>query len=151
MRRFLILAAAFIGTIHGADNECPYLNAATAAGVLNGAVKVSVSNSACDFTRVAEPPLWALRIEVENIGGPGEFAKRAAKCGSGDEVLKAIGNEAVACSYSGQKGEIAEQVMGRVRKQAFLVRVSTTDTSAARADLRDKARKVAEQVAGFLF
>jgi hypothetical protein len=33
----------------------------------------------------------------------------------------------------------------------FLVRFSTSDRTAAAAPLREKARKIAEQVAGFLF
>ena len=54
-----------------------------------------------------------------------------AQCGSGAEQLKAIGNEAQACAYQGKPGWIAEQVVGRVRDQAFLVRISTKDQSAA--------------------
>jgi hypothetical protein len=54
--------------------------------------------------------------------------------------MKAIGNEAVACSDGG-----AEQVVGRVREHAFLVRLSGTPGA------RVKVRGIAEQVAGILF
>jgi len=146
-----LLAAALLPVIGAAEEKCPWLNAATAAGVLGGAVKTSVTHTACEFVRQGGSSESALRIEVETIAAPGEFAARAAQCGSGAEPLKAIGNEAVACTYADKKGQRAEQVVGRVRNQAFLVRVSSNDRSATAAGLRDKARKVAEQVAGFLF
>jgi hypothetical protein len=49
-----------------------------------------------------------------------------------------------------KKGETAEQAAGRVRKQAFLVRISAGE-GFSREKLREKATKVAEQVAGNLF
>lgn len=86
-----------------------------------------------------------MRIEVGPTNAP------HAQCASPAEQLSAIGNEARACAYQGKPGWIAEQVVGRVRDQAFLVRISTKDQSAAPKVLREKARKVAEQVAGILF
>jgi hypothetical protein len=65
--------------------------------------------------------------------------------------VKAVGNEAVACTADEKPGWLAEQVVGRVRDQAFLVRVGSNDRAAAPKDLREKARGVAEQVAGYLF
>jgi hypothetical protein len=41
--------------------------------------------------------------------------------------------------------------VGRVRDRVFLIRIGTNDRSAQPAELRDKARKIAEQVAGILF
>ena len=147
----LLLTAALLPLICAAEEKCPWLNAATAAGVLGGTVKTSITQSACEFVRRDGSTESALRIEVETMVAPREFASRAAQCGSGAEALKAIGNEAVACSHSEKKGQMAEQVVGRVRNQAFLVRVSSDDRAAAASALREKARKVAEQVAGFLF
>lgn len=86
-----------------------------------------------------------MRIEVGPANAP------HAQCGSPAEQLRAIGNEAQACTYQGKPGWIAEQVVGKVRDQAFLVRISTKDQSAAPKILREKARKIAEQVAGILF
>lgn len=145
------MLVALLPLICAAEDKCPWLNAATAAGVLGGAVKAVVTQTACQFTRQDGSSQSALRIEVEIIAAPSEFASRAAQCGSGAAPLKAIGNEALACTYAEKNGQKAEQVVGRVRNQAFLVRVSTSDESAAAKDLREKARKVAEQVAGFLF
>ncbi|HLM97942.1 MAG TPA: hypothetical protein VK335_01585 [Bryobacteraceae bacterium] len=147
----LLLTAALLPLICAAEVKCPWLNAATAAGVLGGAVTANVTQGTCEFVRRDDSSKSALRIEVDTLATPREFASRAAQCGSGAEALKAIGNEAVACTHSGKQGQIAEQVVGRVRNQAFLVRVSTDDRGATPAGLREKARKVAEQVAGFLF
>ena len=136
----LILALAFCMPVL-AEERCTWLNAATAAGVLGGEVQTTLSPGTCEFVRQET----ALRIEVGATNAP------HAKCGPGAEQLKAIGNEAQACAYRGKPGWIGEQVVGRVRDQAFLVRVSAKDQSAAPKVLREKARKVAEQVAGILF
>ena len=128
-----------------AENRCPWLNAATAGGVLGGAVQATVTTTSCEFVRQNGAHVAALRIEVAAVSAP------HAQCASGAAPLKAIGNEAVACSYEGKQGWIAEQVVGRVRDQGFLVRISTNGRSSTAKDLREKARTVAEQVAGILF
>ncbi len=135
-----ILAIAFCLPVL-AEDRCTWLNAATAAGVLGGAVQTTLAPGVCEFVRQET----SLRIEVGATNAP------HAQCGPSGEQLKAIGNEAQACAYQGKPGWIAEQVVGRVRDQAFLVRISTKDPSAAPKILREKARKVAEQVAGILF
>jgi hypothetical protein len=124
-----------------AEDRCTWLNAATAAGVLGGEVHMTVTPGSCEFVHQET----ALRIEVGATNAP------HTQCGSGAEQLKAIGNEAQACAYQAKPGWIAEQVVGRVRDQAFLVRISTKDQTAAPKILREKVRKVAEQVAGILF
>ncbi|MGO4882713.1 MAG: hypothetical protein ACLP59_18125 [Bryobacteraceae bacterium] len=91
-----------------------------------------------------------LRIETETLHSPAEFKAYATRCHSATTPLKAIGNEALACSDN-SGAEVAEQIVSRVRNQAFLVRMSSNDGSADPAALRDKARKIAEQVAGILF
>jgi len=147
----LLLAAISVPLMCAAEEKCPWLNAATAAGVLDGAVKANVTQTSCEFVRLDGSSESALRIEVEALVARRDFTSRAAQCGSGAEPLKAIGNEAVACTHSRKKGQMAEQVIGRVRNQAFLVRISSDDHAATSAGLREKARKIAEQVAGFLF
>ena len=104
-----------------------------------------LTSGSCEFTRESGAQRTALRIEVAPAGSAHPH------CGPGSDALRAIGNEAMACKYSGQAGWIAEQVTGRVRDQAFLVRVSSNDPAAARQSLREKARSIAEQVAGILF
>jgi hypothetical protein len=139
-------------SIAGAAEICPWLNAATAGGVLGGTVAVTVTraktgdDATCTFVRHDGSLALDLRIEVETMRSPSkDFPSYAARCHSSAVPLKAIGNEAFACSDDG-----AEQVVGRVRDRAFLVRIRTTDHSPPPA-LREKARKVAEQLAGILF
>jgi hypothetical protein len=138
-----------------AAESCPWLNAATAGGFLGGAVTGVTINRAkagddatCNFVRHEGSLVLELRIEIETMRSPAkDFASYAARCHSAAVPLKAIGNEALACS----DGQLAEQVVGRVRDRAFLVRIITNDRSSQPSVLREKARKVAEQVAGILF
>jgi hypothetical protein len=144
MKRRLILSIAVCLPTMAAD-QCPWLNAATAAGVLGGAVRQAVTPASCEFVRQEGGSHLTLRIEVE--------AARAshAECGTGATPLKAIGNEAQACSYAGAEGQPAEQVVGRVRDQVFLVRIRANDPSVPAKTLREKAVQIARQVAGSLF
>jgi hypothetical protein len=122
-----------------AENACPFLNAATAAGVLGGEVSSRMNGDICVFTHESSE----LRIEVQNANLPYK-----PNCPSNATSLKAIGNEAYACSVDGKNGT-SEQVVGRVRDRAFLIRI--TSNSIPRAALCEKVRSVAEQVAGILF
>jgi hypothetical protein len=98
------------------------------------------------------PFTTVLRIEVETMTEPpASFASYAAQCGPHAAQLKAIGNEAVACGTDGKKRQVSEQVVSRVRDRVFLVRITTNSDLSDRATLRERAKRVAEQVAGFLF
>jgi hypothetical protein len=158
---FLILLSlplCFPGVSH-AKQRCPWLNEATAGGFLGGNVISTVTYSGntkddanCDFTLRQGSATIVLRIEVETmIAPPAGFASYLARCGAHSAPLKAIGNEAVACGFNGKKKEVSEQVVGRVRDRAFTVRITSPSGLSDRAVLREKAQKVAEQVAGFLF
>ena len=136
-----------------AEDKCPWLNPATAGGVLGGevsAVSVTLSKKDgtghCDFSRTNGRMSLRLFIDVEPLAG-----SYRSQCGSRSTPAHAIGNEAFACSFEGKPGETAEQVIGRVRNQTFLVRFTTSDPAIPAAEIREKARKVAEQVAGILF
>jgi hypothetical protein len=154
MRLVLLLAVNFLA-VKAAEPICPWLNAATAGGVLGGPVRGTVTkkgeDAICEFTR--ENSVDKLRIEVVSMGeSRDELAAYKAQCVAPLESLRAIGNEAVACRITSTNGETVEQVVGRVRRQAFLVRLSAAAGAASSpAALREKARKVAEQVAGILF
>jgi hypothetical protein len=146
MRVRAILAIAIcLPAMAAAEERCPWLNAATAGGFLGGTVRATVTSTSCEFVRQYSGHEATLRIEAGPVSAP------HAQCGSGAVALKAIGNEASACPYQGKQGWIAEQVVGRVRDQAFLVRIGSNDPSADAKVLLEKARSVAEQVAGFLF
>jgi hypothetical protein len=146
-----------------AKDSCPWINEATASGVLDGAVTATVTHpemskdpdeATCVFLHQSGATGIELRIEVETLHAvPGAYAAYAEKCGTDGTPLRAIGNEAVTCSYTDKKRKkwMSEQVVGRVREHAFTVRVSSSAASPDRNVLREKARKMAEQLAGFLF
>jgi hypothetical protein len=154
---FLVLLS--VPAARAATQPCPWLNAATAAGVLEGPVMVSVTyldqeniDAACEFTRRADHTVRTLRIEVDIMKDlTHDFPRYLAKCGQDAKPLRAIGNEAIVCRVPGKNNQIAEQVVSRVRDRAFIVDVLSNGSAAERDAMRDKARKIAEQVAGFLF
>lgn len=125
-----------------AEEACPWINAATAGGVLGGEVALERTENTCVYTH----DFSKLGIDVHIVNLPHKLV-----CGPNATPLKAIGNEAIACSPEEKNGKISEQVVGRVRNQAFTVRITTTDRSISPAALRERVRAIAEQVAGFLF
>ncbi len=172
---FLALCAP---AICAASENCPWLNAATAAGALKGSVTYTVTHPAadktaadktaadktaadktvadktdatCEFIHREGAVLSKLQIEVETMKDPSrEFASYTAKCGRNATPLRAIGNEALLCSLR-RKNQFSEQVVSRVRERAFLVKVSSNSAGPERTELLDESQKIAEQVAGFLF
>jgi hypothetical protein len=161
MRRLrpIVLAAFSLPAMLGAQESCAWLNSASAAGVLGGAVRSAITHTNvanddgnCYFVRQQGSVIHALRIEVQTMSVAGnELAPYAPRCRSNATPLKAISNEAFACSVLGNAGQRSEQIVGTVRNRAFVIRVSTNDVSATSNSIREKARKVAEQVAGNLF
>jgi hypothetical protein len=155
----LFLVVLAVPAAHAATQPCPWLNAATAAGVLEGPVTVSVTyfdqdntDAACEFTTKGDHAVRTLRIKVETMKDLAhDFPRYLAKCGQDAKPLQAIGNEAIACVMPHNNNQVAEQVVSRVRDRAFVVDVLSSGSAAGREAIRDKARKIAEQVAGFLF
>lgn len=134
----VLLLGAFAGR---AEEACPWINAATAAGVLGGTVTSNNDGSTCLFTHSSSQ----LVVKVQTASLPYKL-----NCEPNPTSLKAIGNEAVACSNEGSNNvQKIEQVAGRVRDRVFLVKLLSNDIP--RASLREKARSVAELVAGNLF
>ena len=159
-QRTTVLAVVILmPAISRAAEVCPWLNAATAGGVLGGDVGMTVTHADankddanCDFIRKQGAVMYELRIEVQTMGASSnEFASYKARCGSDATALKAIGNEALACSLADKNGRRTAQVVSRVRNRAFIIRITTTDSSLTPASLSEKARSMAEQVAGNLF
>lgn len=157
--RILFLALAFSTPVVCQTSEnCPWLNAATAAGVLKGSVTFTVAHSGedktdatCEFIHQEGATISKLQIEVETMKDPRrEFASYAEKCGQNATPLRAIGNEALVCTLRG-KNQFSEQVVSRVRERAFIVRMSSNLAPPGGSDLRERTQKIAEQVAGFLF
>ena len=109
-----------------------------------------MDDSDCTFLR--QPPIaGALRIQVRTLSTPAkEFASYKARCSPHAVPLQAIGNE-VLPAISKKSGRLSEQVVGRVRERAFVIRLRIDDASISQSLLREKAQKVAETVAGNLF
>jgi|ERR1700722_12781262 len=159
LRPILLAVVLLLPAICRAAEMCPWVNAATAGGVLGGTVEMTVTrrdpnkdDANCDFVRKRGAVLYELRIEVQTMGeAVKEFGSFRSRCGSDARPLKAIGNEALACSVDDKSGHRTAQVVSRVRDRAFIVRVTTTDSAITPDALIEKARGMAEQVAGNLF
>ena len=126
-----------------ADEPCPWLDAATASGVLGGPVAAKTTTTTCEFVRTESKRRMKLRIEVHrSTAAREEWAHAHTHCGAAAEPLKAIGNEAFLCSKTGE-------IVGRVRDAFFTVRIITPDHTSAASQA--KTKDIAEQVAGMLF
>jgi hypothetical protein len=144
------LALLFAGGIN-----CPVLNTPTARGAIGEVTQATVTHAEQDtgYTCQFIGAEVELTISIGKLAGPERFAKFVDdECESGRDiaVLKAIGNEAKACSLGGN-GQMAEKAVGRVRNQSFVVRLKSTDKMASGKDLRNKVTGLAEIVAGNLF
>jgi hypothetical protein len=158
-----LLSLAFLSLLVAgscqAKEACPWLNEATAGGFLDGNVRSNVTHTTknpddanCEFILRNGPTTVVLRIDVETLAKwPADFASYVARCGQQAEPVKAVGNEAVVCGLDGKKREVSEQVIGRVRDRAFTVGITFNADDNNRDVMREKAKRIAEQVAGFLF
>jgi hypothetical protein len=163
-----------------AESRCPWLNAATAAGVLGGDVQMTVSQPvdpgpvkgvgtamypdqlrmdrfdvACEFHRKTDSADYSLHIVVKTMN---EFSKEfpafLAQCTGTTTALRGIGNEAVQCAMKSDSDMLHEQVIARVRDRAFVLTITRQagHRPAANADqLSNETRNTAEQIAGSLF
>jgi hypothetical protein len=140
--------------------KCPWLNEATARGILGGDVTLLVKLNdqgagVCKFTRQQGAATNELRISVDLMTDiPKQFPAHLAQCPPKSPALPATGNEAVTCTTHTKENHYAELVVGRVRNQAFAVSVSSTvqdDPSLTPKERREKTNLIAEQVAGILF
>ncbi len=132
----------------GAQDSCPWMNAATAAGILGGEVSAKFTPGA---KSKSDAPVRVrnhidTRFDVTNRGHDARFpAKQFAgferKFCSKGMPLKAIGNEAILCDSGGR-----ERVVGRVRDQAFVITFTRAKSLAPKAAIH-----AAEIVAGNLF
>lgn len=158
----LMIAGTFVSPMRcRAQTQCPWLNAATAAGVLGGEVQANTTaitpqgDTTCEFKRTQQSAVFALKIAVHTMALPSkDFATYLAQCAGTPVPLKAIGNEAIQCVPGNNSDNRGEQIIGRVRDRAFVVEIkrsSTRQSTLARNGLTDEARNVAEQVAGALF
>jgi hypothetical protein len=142
------------------QTKCPWIQEATARGILGGAVTATVTlkdagDGVCEFTRQrgdVRHHLSVLVITMTDIRK--QYSTYTAQCESKGAPLKAIGNEAIECSTQTHTNLYAEKVVGRVRDRAFIVTVASSlddDPSMNQETRREKVHLAAEQVAGILF
>ena len=166
-----VLLASAAGLPAQRIEGCPWLNAATAGGVLGGEVRMSVTNTAkanvelpdgaipdatCEFTLLHSPSPATLRIVVRTTQDRAkEYAALVAACGPSPRRVVGVGNEAVGCSL--KKGTLGiEQIVARVRQRTFVLSVSRPGSEAASGSEEaetalSKLQNTAEQIAGSLF
>lgn len=144
-----------------AANNCPWMNEATASGLLGGTAngefqQSSVNNSAtCVFTNRESNITRTLLVRIENSQNATERLQSLKKdCRAAATPLQAIGNEAASCPTRDQRMNISETVIGRVRNQVFLIEISssaTDDPVLNSSTLGNAIHAAAEQVTGNLF
>ena len=153
----IALAAALFAPSHCmAQSACPWINSATAAGVLEAEVQTSVQGAAetCTFKGVKESGPRSLVVETRHIGDRRKtFAKAESRCTSAATPVKGLGNEAFECVADHGRSH-GMMMIGRVREKLFVVSVVMPryrDQGTLGASLEDKLAIAAGQVVGNLF
>jgi hypothetical protein len=162
MRRLFLVALAvtFVASLHcHAQSLCPWINAATAEGVLDVKVKASVQETPgkdtnCIFKSVDTNGTRSLVVEVHDIGDREKgYSEAESKCTSAPTPVRGLGNEAFEC-VADHSDSHAMMIIGRVREKLFVVSVIMTgriDRGLTAASLEDKVTIAAGQVVGNLF
>jgi hypothetical protein len=165
-REFVLLVMGVgclaLPAVSHATNNCPWINEATAGGLLGGdAVGMKTDAAAadqptvCTFTQQGAGVMRTLRLTVEIAAQPHvRMGAIAQVCGADASPIKAIGNEALVCTADDRKGGVGERVVGRVRDQVFTITIVSSlkvDPILNREALKAKIYTAAEQVAGNLF
>jgi hypothetical protein len=159
-----IAAVAFslLSVSCGAQSNCPWLNAATASGVLEGSATTEVntadgSTGVCVFRLRGEARSNSLRVSVIKANKPETAGKEMlpyeSKCTASGLPLRGVGNEAILCASDTDKSS-GELVVGRVRDNIFTVAIyagTANDPAMTKDALADRAQEIAKQVAGILF
>ena len=155
-----VVAVCITASSAKAENNCPWLNEATASGFLGapavGTFQAPAGQPAvCTFTQQSSGTTRVLQLEVETTPDAANHLKALEKsCASNGAPLQAIGNEAITCISDDRGGRPSGEVIGRVRDQIFVIRVTTSlknDPFLARNALQRLINTAAEQVAGNLF
>lgn len=158
--------------------NCAWLNAATAGGILGVDASVKIEpipehltpdqvsarqvsgarpDAICTFLPQKTDSEAALQITVHTmVDIPGEYEHFAAACSKDAISLRAVGNQAVECSEHSESHSRVEKVIGRTRDRAFVliwtIPGPENGPNAMTQDaIREKMRNLAEQVAGSLF
>lgn len=157
----IILAPVLLvsGACYG-QAACPWLNVATAAGLLGGPSVLSMTETpdhakVCLFHRSEPADENSLRIFVavmsEEQSAVRSVTSFSESCRGPALPVRGIGNDAVLCRDD--EGKLhGEEMVGRVRNNVFTVTLRTAGRAATATNgLVEKTEMAAEQVAGNLF
>ncbi len=157
---YLVFAALWLPALAHAKESCPWLDAATASGALDVVVEVTVSHplggsaddATCTFTQRKGATFRELRIDVQTPPeGKRTLSAYTAVCTSKPIELKAVANEALACSIASKNGQLAAQVVGRLRDRIFVVQIRANTAWMKQEALVEKASVLADQISGNLY
>jgi len=161
LRVVIAVCLPAVAAMAHAENKCPWLNEATAGGLLGGdavgAFTAAANNqpAVCTFMQKEGKDTRELMITVEvNPDAHTKLNGMMQACGASSQLLQAIGNEAAVCAMDSRKRAISERVVGRVRDQIFTITISSTvkdDMVLNASTLMTKIYTASEQVAGNLF
>ena len=141
-----------------AEDACPWMNAATAGGLLGGeGTSVSFVHAGkakddgrCEFTLLSNSAA-RLHIQVTTMESAAkEFPAFLQACGKEAKPVSAVGNEAVMCSGNPKQSPPILRVITRVRQQALVITLTPPVSMSAETALA-KAKLAAELVTGNLF
>jgi hypothetical protein len=161
--RVTLMAVMFVALsarAHAANN-CPWINEATASGIIGAEAVGSYTDptpsqpAVCNFVQSGPSVTRTLRITVLQTPHFQDLLQAENKTCTGTATpMVAIGNEAIACSADDRRKLFAERVVGRVRDQVFTITLGTTqkdDSILNRFELKTRIATAAEQVSGNLF
>src|SRR5271156_211432 len=106
--------AMLLPTVCHGQAKCPWINEATARGILGGAVTLTAKVSdhgdgVCEFSRQQGALVHQLRVSVDIMTDiPKQFPTYLAQCPPKSVPLRAIGNEAVMCSMQSKPDQSVE-------------------------------------------
>ena len=155
-------AALLVATQARASNNCPWLNEATASGLLGGAANgtyvVQIGHApSCTFIEQSGKLLRTLQVSVEMAHDPHPHLLSVVTeaCGSSAPLaLLAVGNEAVSCAYESRSIRRGRRVVGRVRDRIFVVTLGSSvknDPVLTPDMLEIKSDTAAAEISGNLF
>lgn len=136
--------------------DCPWLNEATAQGLLGGPVAlnlqhVSQTEESCTFSRMDDPQL-TLIVEMSKLPDALQATPATTKGCHELHAMVGVGNAATACTLPAAHGIVTELATGRVRDQIFTVRWTLKASRSTTAAQREaELERVAEAIAGNLF
>jgi hypothetical protein len=162
--KFLFAMTMFAPSICHGQGKCPWIDEATARSILGkddvrpmtATVTIGPSRGTCDFSWQDQGDgdvrrqLWIDVLAMTDI--PKQFPSVLYVCTSnllGPKPLPTIGEETVLCNTRTHTKLFVGTVVGRVRNQAFNVRVASSlrdDPSLNEETRREKAQLVAAQV-----